>query len=188
MIKGIVFTSFGALFLARGLLRPVRAVVKRGEVRRCAGRNAFDVCDTSMSIGTPTGEEVHSNTSGKVLMVGDDYIHVMSRDEPVILMYQGVIPIVRANQHVSPGQQLGRSSGTVNFSVTQMGPGGVTFIEPASWLVSRGYKAVLKPKANNLWCTKGREIVVPSSARQKCDFKSPEKSGFALLPVSIEMN
>lgn len=188
MVKTVVFTSVGALFLVRGLLRPVRAVVKSGEIRRCAGKNSFGICDTSMGIGTPAEERVYSNASGKVLMIGEDYVHVMSRDEPVILMYQGLNPDVKVNQHVGPGQSLGRSMGTLNFSVTQMGPGGATFIEPASWLAARGYKAVLKSKGNNLWCSHGREVTVPSAVKKNCDIRMPEKAGFALLPVSIEMN
>lgn len=188
MVKAVVFTSVGALFLVRGLFRPVRAVVKNGEIRRCAGKNAFGICDPSLSIRADLGEQVYANASGKVLMVGEDYVHLMSRNEPVILMYQGIVPEVQVNQHVAPGQKLGKSHGNVNFSVTQMGPGGVKFIEPSAWLAARGYKVVLKPKDSNLWCSRGREVAIPSEVRKSCDMHTPEKAGFALLPVNIEMN
>ena len=189
MIKAVLFTSLGAACLVRGLLRPVRALVSHGEIRRCSGANSFGVCDPSIGVVTTAGEKVYSTLSGKVLTVGADYIHVMSRNEPVIVMYQGLTPSVAAGQYIGVGQRVGTSSGNLNFSVTQMGPGGVQLIPPSAWLAARGCKIVESGNSENaLWCAQGRHISVPASARQNCGLKKPEGASFALLPVSIEMN
>lgn len=187
MIKAALLATAGVACLTRGLVRPTRALVRRGEVRRCAGTNSFGVCDTTMSIRTPLDETVYSATSGKVLVVGEDYVHVMSRQEPVILMYQGLNSSVGAGQSVRPGQSLGRSHGTISFSVTQMGPEGAQMVEPASWLVSRGQRPVLRG-GTSLWCSGRRNIAIPSSINQQCGLKTPDPSGFALLPVNIQIS
>jgi hypothetical protein len=147
------------------------------------------VCDPSIGIVTSEGERVFSATSGKVVTVGSDYIHVMARHEPVILMYQGISPTVKAGQFVSTGQVVGHSSGTINFSVTQMGPGSISLIPPSAWLAVRGLQVLEENLGNtSLWCAQGRHITVPTEARQQCNLRKPEGASFALLPVSVEMN
>ncbi len=189
MIKAVLFTSVGAALLIRGLLRPVRALARHGAVRRCSGANSFGVCDPSVGITTAAGEKIYSVLSGKVVTVGADYIHVLSRNEPVIVMYQGIEPSVQAGQHIGVGQRVGHSSGNVNFSVTQMGPGPVALIPPSAWLASRGCSVVEKNQGDKaLWCAQGRHISVPTEARQQCGLRKPEGASFALLPVSIEMS
>jgi hypothetical protein len=124
-------------------------------------------------------------TTGVVALVGSDYVHVLSRAEPVVLMYQGLVPSVKAGQRVSPGQALGTVQGELAFSVTKMGPDDVAFVEPASWLASRGCRPVFKGDSD-LWCGR-REVLVPKTARDKCEMVLPERAGFALFPVNYEM-
>lgn len=188
MVKAALLASVGAACLIRGLFRPIRALAKSGEIRRCAGTNAFGVCDPSMGIAVAAGASVYSALCGQVVAVGEDYLHVLAEDEPVIVMYQGVAPSVRLGQFLGSGQSVGTSLGDVNFSVTQMGPGGMSLIEPASWLAARGFKVLLNNTGPAHWCAQGRHISVPASARQKCDLRRPEGASFALLPVSVEMN
>lgn len=189
VVKTVLFTTIGAACLVRGLFRPTRALAKKGSIKRCAGTNSFGVCDPTLAIHTTMDAPIFSTVAGKVLVVGSDYVHVMANNEPVILMYQGVVPKVRSGQFVGPGQELGKSQGNVNFGVTQMGPGGTFLIPPSAWLAARGYKVLSKNMGDkSLWCAQNRNISVPREARQHCEFKTPQGAGFALLPVTVELN
>jgi len=192
MVAVVGYSLFGGLCLWRGLFHPHRAVVREGALRRCAGSNSFGVCDPSLQIVTLEGVSVYSTAPGKVVDIGDDYVHVLVKNENVILMYSGVYPTVRKGQHVSPGQTIGESSGEIFFSVTQFksqnGQTVAQYVTPSGWLALRGAKPVVKNTGDpSLWCAGGREIAVPSSAKSKCDLKTPDKASFALLPVSVEM-
>lgn len=189
MLKTALLCLAGTLCLVRGLHNSTRALVKRGQLRRCEGKNGFGVCDPSLEVITTAGESVFSVAPGKIVAVGRDFLHVLVRDEPVILMYQGVdTSLKRLGQSVSSGELLGKSTGTIYFSVTQMGPGGVSVVSPSAWLVSRGCSAVLKNEGNpSLWCAQGRTISIPQIDQRACNFQMPDRAGFSLLPVSVEL-
>lgn len=184
-MKGLMLAAVGAACLLRGLRYPVRALVRSGEVKRCPGKNSFDVCDPTLSVVTSGGEPCFSVTRGTVALVGEDYVHILSRSETVILMYQGLLPSVRAGDVVSPGQPVGRSTGTLSFGVTSFTPEGASVIEPSSWLVSRGYRPTLK-KSGALWCDVVREVTLPKTSQESCPLTLPEPSGFTLFPVRIQ--
>lgn len=188
MFKTVLLFATGALCLIRGLHNPIRALVNKGTIRRCEGANSFGICDPSVEVVTTRGESVLATSSGRVVARGKDYVHVLVNNEPVILMYQGLAPSVVIGQFVSVGQELGGSEGTLNFSVTQMGPGTVRVVSPSAWLAARGCRVVASPDGNvSAWCAQPRNIVIPRETQQQCNFNMPEKAGFALFPVSIEI-
>ncbi len=185
MIKTVLLFAAGAFCLIRGMHNSVRALVSNGAIRRCEGSNSFGVCDPSVEIVTKVGEAVFATASGSIIAIGKDFVHVQVDNEPVILMYQGLTPATVLGQFVSVGQPLGKCEGILNFSVTQMGPGGLRVIAPSAWLASRGCK-VIEHLTSTSWCGQGRNIIIPGSDQRICDFSLPDKAGFALLPVSIE--
>lgn len=190
MIGTVIFGGIGALALFRAVFRPVRAVAKEGAVHRCAGEsNQFGVCDTSDVIEVPAGEGVFSTAYAEVVEVGEDYVNLVVQNEPVVLMYQGIVPDVTEGQHVGTGQKIGESTGRVFFSVTQYRPGGAAeFVAPSAWLAVRGQKLVVNNTGDETaYCVQEREIVVPREEKLNCDLRLPEKSGFALLPVTVEL-
>jgi hypothetical protein len=143
------------------------------------------VCDPSLSIVTTQGESVFSAARGVVVTVGKDYLHVVVQNEPVILLYQGIQPTAEVGETIAVGQRVGFSEGNVVFSVTQKAPEGFRLISPSGWLASRGFGVVVVNTGDkSLWCAQGRDIVVP---RTVCDLKAPDRAGFALLPVTVEV-
>lgn len=190
MTGTVVWGSLAALAVFRGFFRPTRAVVKTGAIRRCAGtNNQFGVCDTSDVVDTEPGESVLSTASAEVISVGDDYVNLVVQNEPVVLMYQGLRPTIEEGQHVGTGQKIGESTGRVFFSVTQFKPGGAAeFVAPSAWLAVRGQRlARTNTGDESVYCAQGREIVVPRQAKLNCDLKLPQRAGFALLPVTAEL-
>lgn len=190
MVGTVVWGTLGLVFVARGFYRPHRAVVKTGAVLRCAGtNNQFGVCDPSDVIDTEPGEKVFSTGPAEVVSVGEDYVNLVVQNEPVVLMYQGIVPTVEEGQHVGTGQKIGTSAGRVFFSVTQYTPEGRgEFVPPSAWLAVRGQELVKDNTGDTgLYCAQGREIVVPTAAKTRCNLKSPRRAGFALLPVTVEM-
>lgn len=189
MTGTVIWGSLAALTLFRGLFRPVRAVAKVGGVRRCAGEdNQFGVCDTSDMVEVPAGAAVFSTASAKVVSVGTDYVNLVVQNETVVLMYHGIEPTVKEGQHVGTGQKIGTSSGKVFFSVTGYGPNGTEFISPSAWLAVRGQQLVLKNTGDvTAYCAQGRNIVVPNAEKNNCNLNLPSKSGFALLPITVEL-
>jgi hypothetical protein len=190
MTGTVIWGSLGALALFRALFRPTRALAKTGAVRSCAGaKNQFGVCDTSDVIDVAAGDSVFSTASAEVVDVGDDYVNLVVQNEPAVLMYQGLLPGVVEGQHVGVGQKIGASTGRVFFSVTQFKQNGVAeFVAPSAWLAVRGQRLVLKNTGDtSAYCAQGREIVVPREAKLNCDLKLPQKAGFALLPVTAEL-
>lgn len=185
MLKTLCLFAFGAACLVRGLRNPVRALVRAGALRRCEGTNSFGICDPSLEITTNPGEPVYSVAEGTVIFQERDFVHVLSLREPVILFYQGVKTSLRAGDPLHVGEPLGESEGELIFSVTQVGPGGLSVIPPSTWLAARGFSPVqLNTGTTSLWCAQGRTLQVPKSS---CQFRAPEKSGFSLFPVNIDM-
>ena len=190
MVGTVVWGALGLVFVVRGFYRPHRAVVQSGSVLRCAGENnQFGVCDTSDVIETEPGENVFATGPAKVVSVGEDYINLVVQNEPVVLMYQGLAPIVEEGQHVGTGQKIGNSSGRIFFSVTQYKPDGVAeFVPPSAWLAVRGQRLVIDNTGDQSpYCVQGREIIVPATEKNNCNLRSPRRAGFALLPVTVEM-
>lgn len=187
MIGVVVWGALGALCVFRGFYHPHRAVVQTGAVKKCAGPNSFGVCDPSDQIDTSVGESVFATASAEVVKVGPYYVHLVVQNEPVILMYEGITPTVEVGQSVGAGQKIGESDGRVFFSVTQYRQNGVAqFVPPSAWLAVRGCKLVENNTGDeNAYCAQGRDIVVPDD--MVCAMKSPEKAGFALLPVTVEL-
>lgn len=190
-----VLGALGVGALVKGLFRPHRAIAKKGTVARCAGPNQFGACDPSDAVSVPQGDSVYATGAGKVVAVGDRFVHILVGNEPVILMYDGVVPDVEEDQYVGRGQKIGESTGIVYFSVTELKPGRsgplpyiATYVAPAAWLAARGMREVVKntgPK--NKWCEQGRHIEVPMTAARSCKLQKPEPAGFALLPVSVSI-
>lgn len=159
-------------------------------MRRCAGQdNNFGVCDPSDVIDTQPGESVFSTAPAKVVDVGDDYVNLVAQNETVVLMYQGLSPTVEEGQHVGTGQKIGESQGRIFFSVTQYKPGmEAQFVAPSAWLAVRGLRLALKNTGDEAaYCAGGRHIVVPDQYGKNCDLKLPRKAGFALLPITAEL-
>jgi hypothetical protein len=185
-----VLGGIAGLALVKTLFRPHRAVVREGGVAGCPGLQSKTVCDASLVIDTQPGTAVYATAGGRAVAVGSTFLHLASASEPVILMYDGVVPDVTEGQYVGRGQQIGVSlRGRVFFSVTQfVSGGGIVKVDPASWLATRGQKiAASYDGPGTSWCEQGRHIEVPVSAGRACNLYEPEKGAFALLPVSVSV-
>lgn len=190
LVGATVWGVLGIGFAIRGFFRPVRAIVKEGSVRRCAGdRTAFGGCDPSDVIETAPGAPVFAAAPAKVVAVGDYYVQLQVQNEPVILMYSGIAPEVEEGQFVGTGQKIAESEGEVAFSVTQYKPGMISEnVPPSAWLAVRGLSLVKENTGSEEpYCVQGRDIVVPEAAQKLCNLKAPAKAGFALLPVTVEL-
>lgn len=190
-----VLGALGVGALVKGFFRPHRAVAKKGTVARCSGPNQYGVCDPADALAVPAGDAIYATGAGKVVAVGDRFVHILVGNEPVILMYDGIEPDVIEDQYVGRGQTIGYSTGTVFFSVTELGPGRsgslpyvASNVAPSAWLAARGMKEVVKNTgAGNRWCEQGRNIAVPVDAGRACRLQKPDPAGFALLPVSVSV-
>ena len=184
-----VLGGIAALGIVKALFRPHRSVVREGQVTTCPGANRYKVCDASLSIAAPVGTGVYATAGGRVAARGDKFLQIAAHDEPVILMYDGIVPSVVEGQYVGRGQQIGQSMGQVFFSVTQFLPGGkLAKVDPSSWLAARGQKiAAHYTGAGTQWCEQGRHIEVPSPAGVACNLYEPERGSFALLPVTVSV-
>lgn len=184
-----VLGGIAALGLVKALFRPHRAVVQTGQVAACPGQNRYKTCDASLAIDTAAGTPVFATAGGRVAAVGDKFLLLATHDEPVVLMYDGVVPSVKEGQYVGRGQQIGDSMGRVFFSVTEFVPGGgMQKVEPSAWLASRGQKIAAKNTGPGTeWCEQGRHIEVPASAGTPCNLFEPDRGSFALLPVTVSV-
>ena len=185
-----VLGTIAGIALVKTFFRPHRAVIQEGAVTACPGANKYRVCDASLAIGTTAGTAVYATAGGRVVAAGDRFLHLATHDEPVILMYDGVAPSVREGQYVGRGQKIGEATGPrVYFSVTQFMPGGaLQKIDPSSWLASRGQKIAAKYTGNgSSWCEQGRDIQVPLEAGRACSLYEPDRSSFAMLPVTVSV-
>jgi hypothetical protein len=194
-----VLGAIAALSLVKSVFRPHRAVVREGGVSKCPGPNQYNVCDPTLPINTPPGTAVYSTATGRVVAVGSDFVHIATRNEPVVLYYDGISPTIGEGQHVGRGQKIGESSGRVNFGVQQFVPGPVSAeyggdvgdivnVDPSSWLAARGNRiAGTYTGPETQWCEEPRHVSVPRSAGAPCQFYEPDKATFALLPVTVEV-
>jgi hypothetical protein len=184
-----VLGGIAAVAALKALFRPHRAIVKEGGVVACPGTNRFRVCDPALAIEAAQGTPVYSTLQGRAVAVGDNFVHIASRNEPVVVMYDGITPSIVEGQYIGRGQGLGESQGRVFFSVTQFLPGGrAVRVDPSSWLASRGQRIASKYTGpGTSWCEQGRHIDVPASAGRPCALYEPEKAGFALLPVTVSV-
>ncbi|HSH76037.1 MAG TPA: M23 family metallopeptidase [Longimicrobiales bacterium] len=173
----------------KSVFRPHRAVVREGAVSRCPGVNQYNECDPTLPIDAPVGTSVYSTAAGLVVAVADDFVHIATRNEPVVLYYNGVSPTVVEGQYVGRGQTIGTSKGRVYFGVQQfVQGGGVVNVEPSSWLAARGNRIAARyTGSGGQWCEQKRHISVPRSAGAPCQFYEPDRAAFALLPVTIEV-
>jgi hypothetical protein len=185
-----VLGGIATLALVKALFRPHRAVVREGAVAACPGANPRGVCDASLAIDSPAGTAVYATAGGRIAASGDRFLHLATSDEPVMLMYDGVVPEVQEGQYVGRGQKIGTVlQSRMYFSVTQFLPNGsLVKVDPSSWLASRGQKiAATYTGAGTSWCEQGRHIEVPESAGRACDLHEPDKGAFALLPVTVSV-
>jgi len=186
-----VLGAIAAVGIVKVFFRPNRAVVKVGSVSACPGPVRGQTCDPSLAIVTEPGTSVYSTVSGRVAAVGPGFIQVASLSEPVVLMYDRVVPgEFVEGQYVGRGQKLGESAGTIYFSVTEWQPGGeLQKIDPASWLASRGQRIASKNTGKgSSWCEQGRHIEVPAEVGRPCNLHEPDRGAFALLPVTVTVN
>jgi hypothetical protein len=185
------FGGVATLFLFRGLWNPHRAVVHEAALAACPGPEG-PTCNDTLALVAQPGTPVYAAGSGTVMAVGDRWLHIQLSNEPVILHYTGVTPDVAPGQTVGRGRKIGvaRDDGPVEFGVTGIvNDNGVPVlhaVEPRSWLAVRGYAlTVRKAPPTDLWCGPGRHVTVPPSVHMGCGLLGPEKSNFALLPVSV---
>ncbi len=196
MIAPTIYVSLGALMLLRGIFRGNRAVVRKGGVSRCSGPSSFGSCDPSDTIEASPGTGAYAVASGRVVAAGQDFLHILVGNEPVILMYAGITPKVIEGQYVGRGQYLGAvdDGGQVHFSVTELvrDSGALGYatrvVPPSGWLAARGVRhAVTDTGTGSKWCEGGREISVPADAASSCNMKRPEPGMFGLLPIRVEI-
>jgi hypothetical protein len=178
----LLFGAVGAVALVRGLYHATRALVAK-----CAGPSSFGACDPTDSVQTAAGEPVYAAVSGKVVLRGDNVLQIASSYEPTIVYYGGLAPSVKEGDPVGIGQSIGASTGELTFGVSQFKAGNVLQnVPPGAWLASRGLTHV-SGQTSNLWCDTGRTLTVNPDAKQACSFVLPDKPGFTLLPVSVDM-
>jgi len=193
IIWPIIFGTLGALSLYRGLYHSARYIIENGSLTCSGYRDAVigKICMPTMQIKPKViGDDVFSMTNGIVTSIGENYIHIVSHDEPIIIYYYGVIPSVKEGQRVDLGQKVGLSEEQIEFGVTQMLPtdGSNTIklqpIIPATWLAARGLNPVFKNKGKKSWC-EGKQIHVPNQFG--CNYmKVATKPPFAIMPITIE--
>jgi len=189
-----VLGALGAVTLLRALWNPSRALVRRANgIASCPGPDESGACQDTLALDTAPGEPVYNVAGGEVVSVGDTWVHVQVRNEPVILHYFGLKPSVTPGRHVWTGQRIGETGHTLEFGVTELVPestgAALVSVEPRSWLAARGLSLSRKRlSAEGLWCGPGRHILVPQpvhSTSTGCGLKTPDRGGFALLPVSV---
>jgi len=182
---------FGAAAVYSGLRtvwRPDRAVVSRGKVEACEGKNRYDACDPTLRIAAARGTPVYATAPGTVAAAQDGFVHIVARNEPVVVMYAGVASEVRDGQHVGAGQRIGVADGTVAFGVWALADGKLVAIPPSAWLAARGYRiATTYTGVGDKWCESVRDVSVPATAGKACGFTVPDRGAFALLPVSVSL-
>jgi hypothetical protein len=172
---------WGALFLGgvgtaaavRTFWRPHRAVMRDGQIARCAGDPNCRKSMTIRAIGRP---EVYAVASGRIVDVSErGRLVIAAANEPVLLVYSGsgMRPRVGPGK-VSIGQQVADAE-VLDFGVFALkrdpdGAISTVALEPAAWLSARGGG--------------GRHLVVPQKT-MRCGFKLPAPGAAMLLPVSV---
>lgn len=190
-----VYMGLGAVCLVRGLFRPHRAVVKRGEILDCPGPNEFGACDPFLTLEATPAEKVFSVAPGRIVAVGETFAHLLATNDTAVVMYDGIVPEVVEGQYVTRGQKVGivDEDGLVRFSVTQLVPEDdgsmiAETVPPSAWLAVRGFRifACGQPTGDD-WCGGGRRIDVPSDAKVICDMHRPVGGRFGLLPIEVNL-
>jgi len=185
LIIPLLFGAVGTVALVRGLWNSSRALVSKGTLKSCAGPGSFG-CDSADIIVTTKGETVYTVAPGKVVARGEDFVHILSAYEPVILYYGGIAPSVVEGATVSLGQAIGVSGGELAFAVTGFLPlNKVVTIVPGAWLTARGMQHIAGNSSKE-YCNTGRAVTVPSQVKD-CKFVLPAKPGFSILPISVDM-
>jgi hypothetical protein len=187
--------GIGTMCLVRGLFRPHRAVVKRGEIESCPGPNQFGGCDPFLSLASAPAEKVFSVARGRIVAVGENFVHLLTTNDTAVLMYDGIVPEVGEGQYVGRGQKIGivDEDALVRFSVTQMVPaegGGfiAQTVPPSAWLAVRGFRIFARgADTGGEWCGGGRHIDVPPDAKRACNMKRPFGGKFGLLPIEVNL-
>jgi hypothetical protein len=196
-IAPAIYTTLGALCVVRGAFRPHRAVLHTGLIEKCAGQDAYGTCDPADTLRSKVGSDVYAVASGRIGAVGESFLHLVCKSEPVILMYDGVLPDVVEGQHVGVGQKLGlvAEGGVVRFSATALEPDaesplGYTtrVLPPGGWLAARGARYFVDDRGGGAhWCEGGRHITVPADANLACNMLRPEPGRFGLLPIHVDI-
>lgn len=195
-LGAVVLGALGVGAAVRTFYHPNRAVVADGFVLRCA---ADPGCAPAMVIESYAGKApIFSTVAGRVVGATVSQIMIVSKDEPVMVVYDGetdrggLDPQVSFGDDVGLGQQVGLGS-RVNFSVRvalRAADGQAKWVpnEPAAWLAARGLRVSAKKRAGggSQWCEGGRKIVVPKHVGE-CGIRLPSPGAFMLLPVSITM-
>jgi hypothetical protein len=183
-----VLGTIATLAAIRTLFRPHRAIVREGAIARCPGGSP---CDPTLAVDTPAEEPVFATAPGRVVAIGQGYVHIAARSDPVILYYDGVLAEdgLVEGQYVGGGQRIGRSTGRIFFGVMEFAPGGEAYnVDPSSWLASRGQRIAARYTGpGTAWCEESRHVSVPRSAGAACQLHEPDRAKFALLPVTVEI-
>jgi len=193
-IAATSYAILGALCLLRGVWRPHRAVLREGQITRCAGASSYGSCDPSLTLSAPEGTRVYAVAPGRIMAAEETFLHILAENEPVLLMYSGIAPTVHEGTYVGRGQAIGTTQGElVRFSVSELVPAdnalgyAIEALPPSAWLAARGMRPAAKRDATSLWCDGGRTIEVPPDAMRVCNLKRPEPGKFGLLPIQVEM-
>jgi len=182
--------AVGLLALTRAFWKSNRALIRDGYVVTCAGSKD---CATAMVVdATEDAQAIYSPVSGSVVAADDKQITIVPNNEAAVLQFAAVDWHVQvtAGQRVTSGQQIALSR-RVAFSVSRLNQdGSLTPYEPASWLAVHGLRVSAKFKFSSRpdeqWCEKGRKLIVPVRVAE-CGMTIPSPSGYALLPVNVEM-
>ena len=197
----VAFGTLGTVMLVRGLFRASRSVTGDAYVTRCPNGSPYVTLEAAEG-STP----VYNVTSGDYYYQLNPYgdqtttALVASSLEPVILHYKMPFPgstSVTNMGKMAIGTQLAVTP-KLEFAVERvirLADGTITseFIEPTSWLASRGLslsRRVQKTSSvGDNWCETGRKLRVPSSVvtpkPQGGGMRLPEPSPYMLLPVSV---
>lgn len=184
-IAPYVLGGLSAYALIRAVFRPHKALVAAGSVESCEGQAS----GCMLAVRTAPADPVFATAPSIVVSVGASFVHLMARNEPVVLDYEGIKPSVKKGDEIGSGQQIGTSPGVFRFGAIQLGPkGALGRLSPSAWLASRGYRVADKIlSTRKLWCEGGRTIAVPQADGKACGFLSPEPGGFALLPIKVSV-
>lgn len=195
-VGALIWAALGTGAAVRALWHPQRAVIRDGYASRCAGQ---DCSSPAMVIEAYEGTQpFYAMVTGVVLSVAGPVVEVASEAEPVVVRYEaelGSVVQVQAGQRVRIGQQLGmarRLGFAVRQAVRQASGVSWAWLEPASWLVTRGLGISVRRNTRSAigaanWCEAGRKLVVPQKIAQ-CGFELPQPTGYMLLPVSVTLS
>jgi hypothetical protein len=186
----VTWGALGLLALTRAFWRGNRALMRDGYVASCAGGKD---CSTEMTVdATEDAQAIYSPVSGVVVSADTNNVVIVPNNEAAVLQFSMSEAQVQVatGQRVGAGQQIGLAR-RIGFSVSRLNAdASMTPYEPASWLAVHGMRVSGKfrfeTKADEQWCETGRKLEVPSQVAS-CGMSIASPSGYALLPVNIEM-